>query len=307
LDRSLKFFSDQGRASIIGIIIGFVVLVLLGFVEWRQWLNSFLRSPTTSFSYRLLGGLTIATAVLLGILIVIGPVDMRGFEFSKTTMVADPFKAHVGVDRLRIQLGIDFALIVAYAAMLASYCIAGAKLFWQRRENVAYKLQEDRQAARARVATQSNPTQTDGKDPRDEGSWRLSLFRVLLVVGFALAGLQWLAAIADGSENVGLLLYLKEKPPPDFNGLELAYWSATVKFWLIAAGAGYAALAFLFGAWKKLSKRPITLKPTEVALRIVFLAVGLVYFGFSAHALLVCRPSPETCMPAAPQPTKVSY
>jgi hypothetical protein len=109
--------------------------------------------------------------------------------------------------------------------------------------------------------------------------------------------LQWLAAIADGSENVGLLLYLKDKPPPDFNGLELAYWSATVKFWLIAAGAAYAAIAFLFGAWKKLGKRPTTLKPTEVGLRIVFVAVSLVYFGLSAHALFVCRPSPQKCSP----------
>jgi len=297
LDRSLKFFSDQDRASIIGVITGFVVLVLLGFMEWRHWLKNFLRSPTTSFSYRLLGGLTIATAVLVGTLIVIGPADMIGFELSRAASIADPFKAHVGVDRLRIQLGLDFALIVAYATMLASYCVAGAKLFWERRENLAYRFQQDRQAARAQARTQSNPASTDAKDPIAKGSLRLKLFYALLVVGFAFAGLQWLAAIADASENIGLLLYLKDTPPPNFNGLELAYWSATIKFWLIAAGAIYAAIAFSFGAWKKLGERPTTLKPTEVGLRIVFVAVSLIYFGFSAYALFVCRPSPQQCSP----------
>jgi len=56
-------------------------------------------------------------------------------------------------------------------------------------------------------------------------------------------------------------------------------------------------IAFSFGAWKKLGERPTTLKPTEVGLRIVFVAVSLVYFGFSAYALFVCRPSPQQCSP----------
>ena len=47
LDRSLKFFSDHYRASIIGVITGFVVLVLLGFVEWRHWLKSTLSCPSS--------------------------------------------------------------------------------------------------------------------------------------------------------------------------------------------------------------------------------------------------------------------
>ena len=297
LDRSLKFFSAHDRASLIGIITGFVVLVLLGFVEWQHWLKNFLSQPTTSFSYRRLVGLTVATLILLGLLALIGPINMAGVEFSRQSAVANSFKAAVGVDRLRIQLAVDFAFIVAYTTMLASYCVAGAKLFWQRHENLAYRFQQDRQAARAQARTQSNPATTDTKDPIAKGSWRLKLFYGLLVAGFALAGLQWLAAIADGSENVGLLLYLKDKPPPDFNGLELAYWSATVKFWLIAAGATYAAIAFLFGAWKKLGERPATLKPTEVGLRILFVLVSIGYFGFSAYALFVCRPSPNACPP----------
>src|SRR5207302_5165679 len=149
-------------------------------------------------------------------------------------------------------------LIVAYAAMLASYCVAGAKLFWQQRENLAYRLQQDRQAGRAQARTQSNPDPTDTKDPIAKGSSRLKLFYALVVVGFAFAGLQWLAAIADGSENIGLLVYLKDTPPPNFNGLELSYWSATVKLWLIAAGAIYAAIALSFCAWQKSGKVPTT-------------------------------------------------
>lgn len=213
-------------------------------------------------------------------------------------MVADPLKTDVGVDRLRIQLGLDFALIVAYAAMLASYCVAGAKLFWQRRENLAYKLQEHRQAAPAGATKkENNLNSNDPKDSGDQGAWPLKLFWILVVVGFAVAGLQWLAAIADASENVGLLLYLKDKPPPDFNGLELAYWSATVKFWLIAAGAIYAAIALSCGAWKKPDGGPITLKRTEIGLRVLFVAVSVIYFGVSAYALFVCRPSPQQCSP----------
>jgi hypothetical protein len=182
--------------------------------------------------------------------------------------------------------------------MLASYCVAGAKLFWQLRETLARKYQQDREAARAQALKKENNSKAnDQKSSGDQGAWPLKLLWILVVVGFAVAGLQWLAAIADVSENVGLLLYLKEKPLPDFNGLELAYWSATVKFWLIAAGATYAAIALSFGAWKKSDERPITLKRTEIGLRVLFIAVSLAYFGFSVCALFVCRPSPQQCSP----------
>jgi patatin-related protein len=292
---SLDFFANYRVQS--GIVAGSAVLILLGLAEWWRWSRRFLSAPTTSFNYRLLIGLTLATALVAGLLAVIGPVDMAGVEFSRTQTIADKFRDFAGVDRLRIQLGVDFALIAAYAAMLASYCVAGAKLLWQRRENLDYKFQLKRKAALTSAQTSENSG--DQKTPDLKPPLRLKFFCALVIVGFFVAGLQWLAGLADVSENVGLLLYLKEKPPTEFDPLKIAYWSATVKFSLIALGAIYAALALTFGAAKKLGDRPVARKPDEIFKRVIFVLVSLTYIWFSWHGLFVCRPEPcKNCPPS---------
>jgi hypothetical protein len=224
---------------------------------------------------------------------------MAGLEFAHTSEVAKQLTDHIK-DQLRLQLGLDFALIVSYAAMLASYCVAAAKLLWLRRDNLNCKFERDRQTALANAEKEKKAGGTPAK-VADKPDWPIRLFSGLLfgavVAGFVLAGSQWIAAIADASENVGLLLYLKAKPLPDFNGLELAYCSATVKFWLIGLGGAYSVVGFLFGAWTEL--RPSAVKPTlgQILLRLLFAVVGILYVLIAGHSLSVCRPDANNCPP----------
>jgi hypothetical protein len=292
--RSLDLLANHD--AIIGATAGFAVLVLLGFVEWRRWLRNFLRAPTTIFSYSTLFLLTVATFAALGILLWIGPSGIVGFEFARTAEVANRWIAQPNdIARLRTQLVVDFVFIVAYAAMLASYCVAGAKLCWQRYHNLAYRLQEKRKAELIQSAKVKNGATNQTVRPTSS----MRFFYGLALVGFAIAGLQWVAAAADATENLGLLWYLNEysKTKPDVSGLGIAYWAAALKFALIALAGAYAALAFIIGAWKKSGEHPTPLKRTEIGLRVLFVAVSLVYFGFSAYALFVCRPHPENCLP----------
>ena len=255
---TLEFLTARNRT--LGIVAAIAVAALLGFREWLVWLKSFLRAPTVSFSYRTLAWLTLATVALVIALRLIGPKNMAGLEFARTADEADRFIAQTkGVTQIRFQLGVDFLLIVAYAAMLASYCVAGAKLFWQRRETLAQKFNQERKAKLAKSNEEKHNAATDQKDSTDKPSWRLSFFDALVVTGFAVAGLQWVAAIANATENVGLLFYLKEDSYP--SGLEVAYWSAALKFSLIALGVIYAIGGFLFGAWKKFGARATPPKP----------------------------------------------
>ncbi|HEX4638316.1 MAG TPA: DUF3376 domain-containing protein [Chthoniobacterales bacterium] len=301
-DRTLSWFTVENRAPALGIVTAFLVLIGLGFIEWRAWLRNFCSDPNTNFSYRLLLGLTLTTFGLVIALMVIGPVEMAGLEFARFSDVATTFKDQIGVDNLRIQLGVDFALIVAYAAMLASYCVAGAKLLWQHRDNIDYKFQQDRQAALARAESDKKAGRKPAAVPQKPALPARLLRSFLLgavIAGFALAGLQWIAAIADASENVGLLLFLKNKPPPDFNALELAYWSATIKFSLIGLGAFYSAIAFLSGAWNKSRQPSARATASQIVQRIIFAAAASGFIYVSVHALFVCRPKADNC---APQP-----
>jgi hypothetical protein len=45
------------------------------------------------------------------------------------------------------------------------------------------------------------------------GSWQLRFFYALVITGFVVAGLVWVAALADVTENAGLLRFLGEPMP----------------------------------------------------------------------------------------------
>jgi hypothetical protein len=289
--------------ELIGAITGLAVLILLGFAEWRRWLKDFLSAPTATFSYSTLFLLTVATFAALGILLWIGPKEIAGLEFARTAPAAARFLAQTTVPKLRFQLGADFLFIVAYAAMLTSYCVAGAKLFWQRRQNVASKLEEKRRAIFAQSEQHDDAGNGGNKESVIKASWQLQFLCGLVVAGFAFAGLQWIAAFADATENVGLLFYLNEylKEHPEVGGLEIAYWAATLKFLLVALGGAYAVVAFIFGAWNKIGLRTMSSTWRQILLRVVFVLVSLSVIGIACNALLVCRPHPENCLPPPKQ------
>jgi hypothetical protein len=282
----------------IGAITGLAVLVLLGFAEWRRWLKNFLSAPTAIFSYSTLFLLTVATFAALGILLWIGPKEIVGLEFARTAPAATLFIARTTIPKLRFQLGTDFLFIVAYAAMLASYCVAGAKLFWQRRQNTAFNLEQERRAKFAQSEREKKTNLADQKVLATKPSGLLRFFCALVIVGFIVAGLQWIAAFADVTENVSLLFFLKN-PRPDAAGspLQIAYWAATLKFSLIFLGGAYAVVAFVFGAWNKLGLGTTSSTRRQILLRVVFVLVGLCVIGIACNALFVCRPHPENCLP----------
>jgi hypothetical protein len=103
-------------------------------------------------------------------------------------------KVTLGVDRLRLQLGVDFLFIIAYASMLASYCVAAGRLFWRRREDSICRHQ-----AKLADAKTKSPGITNNKAQLEKVPWQAKLFSGIAVAGFAFAGLQWLAAVADGA------------------------------------------------------------------------------------------------------------
>jgi patatin-related protein len=279
------------RTAVIAVTI---LLALLAIAEWQRWLKEFLSAPTSTFSYRALSLLTVAAVAVVEILVWIGPKKMAGLELSGTVETANDFVKQTTVPILREQLSIDFLFIVAYACMLASYCVAGAKLFWQRRQNISFEVDQKRRLRSDRLEKQKKLTPAVQKELDAMGSWRLRFFCALVVAGFVVAGLVWVAAFADVTENVGLLLFLKNPTPQsDVFPLWVAYWAATLKFCLIAFGGLYATAAFIFGAWKKTNATF-----WQFCLRIVFIGVTFLIIYIASDTLFHCRPHPENCKPS---------
>jgi patatin-related protein len=283
------------RTAIIGATI---VLALLAIAEWRRWVKNFLSTPTSTFSYGALFVLTVAAFAVGGILLRIGPKEMAGLEFAGTAETANEFAARTTVPILHKQLGVDFLFIVTYAWALASYCVAGAKLLWQRRENISFKLDQKRRSKFDQLKREEKLTPDVLKELAAMGSWQLRFFYSLVITGFVVAGLAWVAALADVTENAGLLRFLGEPMPrSDAFPLQIAYWAATLKFWLIALGGIYAAAAFILGAWKQIGVRNGSSAWWQYVLRIAFIGVSFLVICIAAHALFHCRPHPENCQP----------
>jgi patatin-related protein len=281
-----------------GAIAGTIVIALLAVAEWSRWLKNFLRAPTMTFSYTVLFLLTLAGFALGGILGWIGPKQMAGLEFAGAVNTANDFVAKTTLTTLRAQLAVDFLFIVAYASALAGYCVAGAKLFWRRRQNVAFKLDQKRRIQLARLQKENKLTPEKQKELAAMGSSRLRFLCAVVVAGFVFAGLAWVAGFSDVTENVGLLRFLAEpEPRSEVFPLQVASWAATLKFCLVALTGGYAAVALLFGAWTTIGLRKTSSTWWQRLLRVAFVLISLFAVGFAGHALLRCRPHPENCQP----------
>jgi patatin-related protein len=297
LNKKVLHLPDAGQKILVGVIGGSIALVV-AYVEWWRWVKSFLAIPNPRINYRALALWTGATLFGAGVLAFLGPERMAGFEFAGSTDCANAFIAAVQTDdfHLRRQLVVDYLFIIAYAAMLASYCVAGAKLCWQGRVMLAQSLvsqtkvsTEDQEKARAKVSF-----------------WMRALYG-LVVTGFALAGLQWIAALSDATENSALLWFLAHRDAE--SSLRISYWAATVKFSLAIAGALYSLIAFVFGIFWVLRPPPAsagTEDPERRKRRLArrwFLStlafVSLVLALACSRTLYRCATNPEQCFPTA--------
>jgi hypothetical protein len=297
LSDKLFHLPDVGE-QILAVLTGGSVALVIAYVEWWRWVKSFLAIPNPRIDFRVLALWTGATLFGAGVLAFLGPNGMAGFEFAGTTDRAKAFLAAAQTDafHLRRQLVVDYLFIIAYAAMLASYCVAGAKLFWQGRVMLAEKL----------VPTGKVPTETEEKARAKVSFWMRALYG-LVVAGFAVAGLQWIAASCDATENSALLWFLAHHDAE--SSLKIAWWAATVKFSLVIAGALYSLIAFVFGicwVWRSPPASAGTEDPERRKRRLArrwFLStlafVSLVLFLACSRTLYVCATNPEQCFPKA--------
>lgn len=247
-------------------------LILLAFIikEWSKGLRNFLAAPHAAFSMRRLFWLSLATAVIALWLKHIGPAEIVNFELAGDSKNAQSFVDQA--DNSRQQLIIDYFFIVAYVAMLASYCVASTKLSWQWLTNLEQKRREkevNKSRSLARIS------------------------RFVVIAGFSLAGLQCLAGLLDAGENTGLLWYLND--PSRQTGLTISLYCASLKFALIGLASLYAIPGFVIGAFQGYKPGPTNWKEylyqlRRSALLLVFAAISGFFFWFSFHALWA-RPS----------------
>ena len=247
-----------------GIVAGLIALVFI-IKAWIKGLKNFLVAPHAGFSMRRLFWLSLATAVIALWLKHIGPAEIVNFELAGDSKNAQSFVDQA--DNSRQQLIIDYFFIVAYVAMLASYCVASTKLSWQWLTNLEQK-QREKEVSKSRSLA------------------RISRF--VVIAGFSLAGLQCLAGLLDAGENTGLLWYLND--PSRQTGLTISLYCASLKFALIGLGAFYAIPGFVIGAFQGYKPGPANWKEylyqlRRSALLLVFAAISGFYLWFSFHAL----------------------
>ncbi|MFL6518617.1 MAG: patatin-like protein [Chthoniobacterales bacterium] len=308
LNDHIFHLSQLGEYILVSLLAGSAAVVI-AYVEWWRWVKAFLARPNPRPNYVALALLTGTTLFLAGVLAWLGPPSIAGLEFSRTREVALDFIATAKTTTylLRRQLAVDYLFIIAYAATFASYCVAGARLFWQGRlilvESIVAQSVKRAASNQAIAAGQGTPGKNQEKSV-DESSFWLRALLVFAVTGFAVAALQWIAAIADAAENTGLLSFLSNQSEP--MGLEVAYWAATVKFALIGLGALYSLTAFIFAICNIL--RAPEVEGTEEPgrrkrhrARAVLLAtlafVALLTLIGCARNLWRCPSCPENCFP----------
>ena len=278
----IDFFADQDNwphfnipnwavldRVIPGIVAGFILLVFI-IKEWIKGLKNFLAAPHASFSMRRLFWLSLATVGIALWLNQIGPAQMANFELAGYSKNAQSFVDQA--DKTGRNLTIDYFFIVAYVAMLASYCVAASKLSWQWLTNLEEKRREEdvnKSRSLARIS------------------------RFVVIAGFTLAGLQCLAGLLDAGENTGLLWYLNDQSHQ--TGLTISLYCASLKFVLVGLGALYAIPGFVIGAFQGYKPGPTNWKDYlyqlgRSALLLIFTAISGFVFCFSFHALWT-RPS----------------
>ena len=210
-----------GDLSLASAVAG-VMLLVVGFAEWRSRLRAFIAAPTAGFDHRILLWLSVATLLVGGALSAIGPRNIVQLEFAREVDTAIGFLAQAGsLSRVRAHFALDFVFLAAYAATFAGFCLAAAKLYWGRGEPQL------------------------GSGPETKVPLSNGVYRGLAISGFVFAGAQWLAALLDAVENVALLRFLTDHSFAF--ALRIASWCAAIKFTLIALGAAYSAAGFIIG------------------------------------------------------------
>ena len=281
---STVFLQQNGVA--LALIVAGIILCPLAVFEWRRWLRSFFLAPTASFSYRRLLWLTGATFLLGVVLRWIGPAGVVEFEFAEKSDTARQFVAGAGsISRLRLQLAADYLFILVYSATFAGYCAAAAKLFWER---YAIRLGKLEKVAGTRATQPSKSTETDDATTSDQKPALFNrLLYYLVVIGFALAAMQWVSGLADATENAGLFWFLNEieKIPQTWQsarnaqmGLTIAFWCAALKFAVIAAGTLYSSIGFATAALLKEDGLPANSRARLAGHRFLLLLLALISF-----------------------------
>jgi hypothetical protein len=232
-----------------------VLLLFLSTVEVRRYIRSFVAAPDVAINYRALWWLTGITVFLAGVLILLarfGQAGIGAFEFARYLPKAELLLSPPGAAiSFRRQLLVDYFFLVSYAATFAAYCGAAARLFWQRHAIIAEKARKKHAEESRKSAESSGATGTASTPIRWKPSRFLRTLRWIALAGFALAAAQLLAGLADAVENTGLLWFLENRTPPlAANALAIAFYSAALKFALIALGTLYSAAGFAVGFWQ---------------------------------------------------------
>ena len=221
--------TPEVRKLWIAVGVAALVLIVRGGWDWRRALQRFRADPHASFSSKNLVRLTLATIALGVLLNFIGPPGIVHLEFAHDASAVSVAGVDAVRPRLYLHLGLDLLFLCFYTLMLASYCVAGAKIFWHRLESLEQN-------------TKGSTSEQDSETKPRTG--RALLLDWLVTIGFIMAGLQCLAGVADLTENIGLFIFVRAH---DVAGLQLAYYCAFLKFFLIALGGLYSAIALAIG------------------------------------------------------------
>jgi hypothetical protein len=282
------------NAVALGWFAAAAILLRFVFTECKQGFNRFLLQPHASFNAGRLWWFTLATAGL-GTLLSLGPAQMPDFTFADKVATAGSFVDRNDVTKIQIHLWIDYLFIVVYVLTLASYCIAAAKLLWQRLTTLQDSWIAERKAAEEKAAKNKSGTDKAEKEQQARHRRRLtlliSLTRWVVLIGFTLAGLQVVAGLSDVGENTGLLWFLHDYRDPGIppgsighTGLTIAFYCATLKFALVGLGGFYSTIGFLIGLFQERSSA------WERFSRLSFFAASLIAM-FAAWGTLKAHPA----------------
>ena len=278
-----QFMTTAGRL-LAGAVAG---LILIAFVarEWHKGLQQYLVAPHRSFDE---GGLKWVIVVTLGFLVLlygIGPRDIVKLEFAGTPEAGSTFLQNTNAATVRLQLGVDYLFIIAYTVMMASFCIAAAKLFWNAFNRWEDRLRKEKKTVEQIAATDGIAnTVSHPQGHLSSVSRKLAeAWPYLVAFGFFLAAMQCIAGLCDAAENTGLLWFLSTGTTV---GLTVSFYCATVKFVLVSLGALYATVGFSTGIFTNKSGRILLIVCATLSVLVLIFAVLELRFHPGLNALL---------------------
>jgi hypothetical protein len=274
----------NNNAVALGWFAAAAILLRFVFTECKNGFERFLAEPHATFSAGRLWGSTLVMTGVGILLYYLGPDRVLDLEFAGAVDTARAFVAKSDVSKIQIQLWVDYFFIVAYSVTLTAYCVAAAKLLWQRLTTVQESWIAERKAAEKKAKKNKNRTKKEEEEENDAKTRHTrhlsllnSLTRWVVLIGFTLGGLQIVAGIADIGENTGLLWFLHDYFDPQVplvsighTGLTIALYCATLKFALVGVGGFYSTIGFLVGLFQERSSA------WERFSRLIFLAVSLI-------------------------------